>query len=230
MNILIVEDEIKVTSFLQRGFTEENFEVEVVHDGKQGHFKSLGKRYDLIMLDVNLPLLSGIELCRLIRRHDTAVPILMLTAFSSVDNRVEGLNAGADDYLVKPFAFAELLARVHALTRRFNSSYKPELLVAGDLEMDLTTKQVRRSTVNILLTAQEFKLLEFLMQYKNQVLSRPAISEKVWAVDFDSGTNVVDVYINYLRNKLEKPFGSRVIFTIIGMGYVLRDESMPLQQ
>lgn len=229
MNILIVEDEIKVASFLKRGFTEEDFDVEVVHDGKQGHIMSLGKRYDLIMLDVDLPVLSGIELCRLIRRRDTVVPILMLTAFGSVDNRVEGLNAGADDYLVKPFAFAELLARVHALTRRFNSSYKPELLVAGDLEMDLVTKQVRRGSVNILLTPREFKLLEYLLQHKNEVLSRTAIAEKVWAVNFDTGTNVVDVYINYLRNKLEKPFGSRVIYTIIGMGYVLRDEAMPLQ-
>lgn len=228
MNILIVEDETKVASFLQRGFVEEDFEVEIVHDGKQGHLMSLSKRYDLIMLDVSLPSLGGIELCQLIRRRDTTVPILMLTAFGSVDNRVEGLNAGADDYLVKPFAFAELLARVRALTRRFNSSYKPELLVAGDLEMNSTTKQVRRGTVNILLTAREFKLLEFLLEHKNEVLSRPVIAEKVWAVDFDTGTNVVDVYINYLRNKLEKPFGSRLIHTMVGMGYVLRDKATPL--
>ena len=228
MKILIVEDDVKIASFLQQGLAEENFEAAVAHDGKEGHLMSLSKQYDLIMLDVGLPLLSGIELCQLIRRRDTTVPILMLTAFGSVDNRVDGLNAGADDYLVKPFAFAELLARIRALTRRLNPSYKPELLVAGDLELNPITKQVRRGIVNILLTAREFKLLEFLLQHKNEVLSRPNIAEKVWAVNFDTGTNVVDVYINYLRNKLEKPFGSRIIHTVVGMGYVLRDEVTPL--
>lgn len=228
MKILIVEDDLKIASFLQRGLTEENFEVAIAHDGKRGHLMSLSTHYDLILLDVSLPLLSGIELCQLIRRRDTTIPILMLTAFGTVINRVDGLNAGADDYLVKPFAFAELLARIRALTRRFNTSNKPELLVAGDLELNPTTKQVRRGVVNILLTAREFKLLEFLLQHKNEVLSRQKIAEKVWAVDFDTGTNVVDVYINYLRNKLDKPFGSRIIHTVVGMGYVLRDEVIPL--
>ena len=228
MKILIVEDDTKIASFLQRGLTEENFEVAIAHDGKRGHLMSLSTHYDLILLDVSLPLLSGIELCQLIRRRDTTIPILMLTAFGTVINRVDGLNAGADDYLVKPFAFAELLARIRALTRRFNTFNKPELLVAGDLELNPTTKQVRRGVVNILLTAREFKLLEFLLQHKNEVLSRQKIAEKVWAVDFDTGTNVVDVYINYLRNKLDKPFGSRIIHTVVGMGYVLRDEVIPL--
>ena len=228
MKILVVEDDTKIASFLQRGLTEENFEVAIAYDGKEGHLMSLSKHYDLILLDVSLPLLNGIELCQLIRRRDATVPILMLTAFGSIINRVDGLNAGADDYLVKPFAFAELLARIRALTRRFNPSHNPELLIAGDLELNPTTKQVRRGIVNILLTAREFKLLEFLLQHKNEVLSRPNIAEKVWSVNFDTGTNVVDVYINYLRNKLEKPFGSRIIHTVVGMGYVLRDEVTPL--
>jgi len=230
MNILLVEDEIKVASFLQRGLMEENFEVAVAYDGNQGHLMSLSKHYDLIILDVGLPLLSGIALCQLIRRRDTTVPILMLTAFSSVANRVEGLEAGADDYLIKPFAFAELLARVRAQTRRLNPAYKPDLLVAGDLELNQTTRQVRRGTINIWLTKREFELLEFLLQHKNEVLSRSAIANKVWSVGFDTGTNVVDVYINYLRNKIEKPFGSRIIQTVVGTGYVLREEAWPLQQ
>lgn len=228
MNILLVEDEIKVALFLQRGLMEENFEVAVAYDGKQGHLMSLSRHYDLIILDVSLPLLNGIALCQLIRRRDTTVPIMMLTAFSSIANRVEGLEAGADDYLIKPFAFAELLARVRAQTRRLNPADKPELLVAGDLELNQTTRQVRRGIVSIWLTNREFKLLEFLLQHKNEVLSRSAISNEVWSVSFDTGTNVVDVYINYLRNKVEKPFGSRMIQTVVGTGYMLREEAWPL--
>jgi DNA-binding response OmpR family regulator len=224
MKILLVEDELKVVTVLKQGLEEEAHEVDVAFDGKVGHLMSLSNRYDIIILDIGLPVLNGYELCELIRRRDATIPILMLTALGTTDNKVEALNIGADDYVVKPFAFQELLARLNALTRRANPNYGPPVLEADDLVLNTLTKTVRCGETMVSLTAREFALLELLLRHKNEVLSRPFIAEKVWALNFDTGTNVVDVYINYLRNKIDKPFGRRLIQTVVGMGYCLRDE------
>lgn len=226
MKILLVEDELKVVSALKQGFEEEAHEVDVAFDGKIGHLLALSNRYDIIILDIGLPVFDGYELCQMIRRRDATTPVLMLTALGTTDNKVEALNLGADDYVVKPFAFKELLARVHALTRRANANYGPPLLQAADLELNSLTKVVRSGETLISLTAREFALLELLLRHKNEVLSRAFIAEKVWALTFDTGTNVVDVYINYLRNKIDKPFHRRLIQTVVGMGYCLRDETV----
>ncbi|WP_324670712.1 response regulator transcription factor [Hymenobacter sp. GOD-10R] len=223
MKILLVEDELKVVATLKMGFEEEGYEVDVAYDGKVGQHLALSNSYDVIVLDVGLPYLNGYELCTLIRRRDATVPILMLTALGTTDNKVEAFQLGADDYVVKPFAFRELLARVQALARRATRA-SPAELVAADLELNPQTKVVRRAGQLINLTAREFALLELLLLHKNEVLSRPLIAEKVWTLNFDTGTNVVDVYINYLRNKIDKPFAYPLIQTVIGMGYVLRDE------
>ena len=228
MKILIVEDELKVIAVLKQGFEEEGFEVDVAFDGKTGHLMVLSNQYDLILLDVGLPHLNGYELCEMIRRRDAQVPILMLTALGTTDNKIEGLTLGADDYVVKPFEFRELLARVRALTRRTRADYGPAVLQAADLELNPATKQVTCGGQPVSLTAREFALLEVLLRHKNEVLSRADLIEKVWTLNFDTGTNVVDVYINYLRNKIEKPFGRRLIHTMVGMGYALRDEAVPL--
>ena len=224
MKILLVEDELKVVSALKQGFEEEAHEVDVAFDGKIGHLLALSNRYDIIILDIGLPVFDGYELCEMIRRRDATTPVLMLTALGTTDNKVEALNLGADDYVVKPFAFKELLARVHALTRRANPNYGPSLLQAADLELNSLTKVVRCGEALVNLTAREFALLELLLRHKNEVLSRAFIAEKVWALTFDTGTNVVDVYINYLRNKIDKPFGRRLIHTVVGMGYCLRED------
>ncbi|MBC6611333.1 response regulator transcription factor [Hymenobacter sp. BT507] len=223
MKILLVEDELKVVTVLKKGFEEEEYAVDVAFDGKTGHLMSMSNQYDIIVLDISLPIFNGYELCELIRRRNVHVPILMLTALGTTDNKVEALNLGADDYVVKPFEFKELLARVRALTRRANPTYSPTLLQADDLELNTQTKIVRSGDTQISLTAREFSLLELLLQHKNEVLSRTYIAEQVWALNFDTGTNVVDVYINYLRNKIDKPFNRRLIQTVVGMGYSLRD-------
>ncbi|MBJ6143449.1 response regulator transcription factor [Hymenobacter sp. BT559] len=228
MRVLVVEDELKVIAVLKQGFEEEGFTVDVAFDGKTGHLMALGTQYDIILLDIGLPHLNGYELCQLIRRRDAQVPILMLTALGTTDNKVEALTLGADDYLVKPFEFRELLARVRALTRRARPDFGPVVLQAADLELNPTTKQVTCGGQLVTLTAREFALLEVLLRHKNEVLSRADLIEKVWTLNFDTGTNVVDVYINYLRNKIEKPFGRRLIQTMVGMGYVLRDEPTAL--
>ena len=223
MKILLVEDELKVIASLKMGFEEEGYEVEVAFDGRVGQHLALSNTYDVILLDVDLPYLNGYELCEQIRRRNPTVPILMLTALGTTDNKVEAFALGADDYVVKPFAFRELLARVQALVRRATPSSTAQL-TAADLELHPLTKVVRRAGQLITLTAREFALLHLLLQHKNEVLSRPVIAEKVWTLNFDTGTNVVDVYINYLRNKVDKPFASQLIQTVVGMGYVLRDE------
>jgi len=228
MRVLVVEDELKVIATLKQGFEEEGFLVDVAFDGKTGHLMALGSQYDIILLDIGLPHLNGYELCELIRRRDAQVPILMLTALGTTDNKVEALTLGADDYVVKPFEFRELLARVRALTRRAQPDFGPVVLQAADLELNPQTKQVTCGGQPVALTAREFTLLEVLLRHKNEVLSRADLIEKVWTLNFDTGTNVVDVYINYLRNKIEKPFGRRLIHTKVGMGYVLRDEAITL--
>lgn len=226
MRVLLVEDETKVAAFIKKGLTEMHHVVEIAVDGNIGYTLATEEDFDLLIIDVMLPGLSGIDVCKKIRLHNSGIPILMLTALDSIDDKVNGLAAGADDYLVKPFHFRELTARIQALTRR--SGLQPvedELLSFKDLTLDTSTKIATRAGREILLTAKEYMLLEFFLRNKNKVLSRSYIAHNVWGIDFDPGTNVIDVYINYLRNKIEKGFSGKLIHTVIGMGYVLKDES-----
>ena len=222
MKILLVEDEPKVASFIKKGLEEQTYIVDLAYDGLMGKKLALSNAYDTIILDVILPSISGIELCKEIRKTNTSVPILLLTALGTTEDKVIGLDAGADDYLTKPFKFMELLARIRALTRRKSNQTTPTILTIADLEMDTGSKIVKRNSKIINLTAREFFLLEFFLKNKGIVLSRAVIAENIWEISFDTGTNIVDVYINYLRNKIDKGFSPKLIHTIIGMGYVLK--------
>ena len=223
MKILLVEDEPKVADFIKKGLEEQNHHIEVAYDGRYGEKMALENEYDLIILDVILPYINGLEVCKSIRRFKADVPILMLTALSTIEDKVSGFNSGVDDYLVKPFHFEELLMRINALGRRKTLSFPGVTYTAGDLEMDGYKKIVKRAGKEIILTAKEFCMLELLMVNKNRVMSRAHIAESVWGIDFDRGTNAIDVYINYLRNKIDKGFDRKLIHTVIGMGYVLKE-------
>ncbi|PUZ26966.1 two component transcriptional regulator, winged helix family [Chitinophaga costaii] len=225
MKILLIEDEPKVAAFIKRGLEEQQHQVEVVYDGLAGEKIVAQHSYDLLILDVMLPGLNGLELCKRIRGQNIQTPILMLTALSATNDVVDGLYAGADDYLSKPFHFSELLARIQALTRRRYRQDQAEkvTLEFEDLQLDTHTKMGHREGKEIVLTAKEYALLELFMRNPQKVLSRAYIAEVVWGLDFDSGTNTIDVYVNYLRNKIEKGFtGERLIHTVVGMGYVLK--------
>lgn len=222
MHILFVEDEPNVVAFVKKGLQEQSFEVDVAYDGMTGKSLAMQKDYSLIILDVILPNSNGIEVCQAIRKLNQTVPILMLTALGSTDDVVTGLDAGADDYLTKPFKFKELLARVRALTRRNNLGMQTNLLTVGDLEVNLDTKTVSRAGKTIVLTAKEFSLLEYFIRNKGKVLSRLDLLENVWELNFDLSSNVVEVYVNYLRNKVDKDFDRKLIRTVIGMGYVMK--------
>lgn len=223
-SICLVEDEQKVSAFICKGLEEHGYKVKTAGTG--GAAKSLlkGEIFDLLILDVMLPDTNGIELCRQIRLSDTNTPILMLTALDQIQNKVSGLKAGADDYLVKPFHFSELLARIEALLRRKIATAKAEnhVLTFDDLKLDTWSNIVERAGTEITLTAKEYTLLELFMRHPNKILSREYIAEQVWKIDFDTGTNFIDVYINYLRKKIEKGFNNKLIHTVIGMGYILR--------
>ena len=223
MRILIVEDEQKVASFLRRALEEEGQAVDVEHDGEAGLARALTYDYDLVVLDWLLPLRSGLEVCIAIREARTGTPILMLTARDAVEDRIAGLDAGADDYLVKPFALGELLARVRALLRRGKTG-APKLVV-GDLTLDPAKRRVVRAGSEITLTAKEYALLDYLMRHAGQTVSRTMIAEHVWDFDFDGGTNVVDVYINYLRNKIDRGHARKLIHTARGVGYCLESHN-----
>ena len=223
MNILLVEDEPKVADFIKKGLEEQKHHVTVCYDGAEGERVSLEKDFDLVILDVVLPSISGLELCKRIRKQSSSMPILMLTALGTIQDKLSGFNSGVDDYLVKPFHFEELLMRINALARRKAMSAPGVIYTVDDLEMDSFKKTVKRAEKDIILTAKEFGLLELLLTNKNRVMSRSQISESVWGIDFDRGTNAIDVYINYLRNKIDKGFSHKLIHTVIGMGYVLRD-------
>jgi DNA-binding response OmpR family regulator len=220
MKILVVEDEPKVASFLKQGLEEHEYEVEVVFDGQMGKTFASQNDYDLILLDVVIPYINGIELCKQMKEHKPATPILMLTALGTTEDKLTGFEAGADDYLVKPFEFKELLARIKALTKRITqmTQYSNKLKVA-DLELDLDMKIAKRQQKTIELTAKEFGLLEYFLRNTGRVLSRADIAEHVWDITFDTGTNVVDVYVNILRKKIDKDFPDKLIHTRIGMGY-----------
>jgi heavy metal response regulator len=223
MRILVVEDEKKVARFLQQGLEEEQYAVDVAHDGETGAKMAGDRQYDLIILDVMLPGKSGIELTQEFRARKGTTPILMLTAKTSVEDRVEGLDSGADDYLTKPFAFAELLARVRSILRR-GSLDKTTMLAIADLELDTVSHKARRGGKTIELTAKEYAQLEFLLRNRERVMSRSIISEHIWDYNFDTGTNLIDVYVNHLRNKIDNGFAVKLIHTVRGVGYVMRVE------
>jgi heavy metal response regulator len=223
MRILIVEDEKKIADFIKRGLKEEGYAVDVAGDGEEGNFLATTNEYDLIVLDVMLPKLDGISFCRSLREEKNATPILMLTAKDEVSDKVTGLNAGADDYLTKPFVFEEFLARVRALLRRYASAGAATKLVVADLMVDLLTHTVTRAGKNIELTAKEFSLLEFFMRHLDSVITRTMIAEHVWDINFDTYTNVIDVYVNYLRNKIDQGFKKKLIHTVRGRGYILKE-------
>jgi two-component system copper resistance phosphate regulon response regulator CusR len=221
--ILLVEDEDKVSAFIRWGLEEHNYAVIIAHDGAEARQYFAMQKFDLIILDVMLPDTTGLELCAQIRQVNANIPILMLTALADVENKVAGLQAGADDYLAKPFHFMELTARVKALLRRTQPQQaENHVLTYADLKLDLWTKTAERAGKQIALTAKEYALLELFLRNPNKTLSRDYIAEKVWGIEFDTGTNFIDVYVNYLRNKVEKGFASKLIHTVIGMGYILK--------
>jgi two-component system copper resistance phosphate regulon response regulator CusR len=224
-NILVIEDEVNVSSFIKKGLEEEGHHAEVAYDGAMGLSLACSKEYDVIVLDIVLPQMNGIELCQRYRKKmGFKIPIFMLTALSTTDDVVKGLESGADDYLVKPFKFKELLARINVLLRRRSIGYNSKKYLFADLSLDTDTKTVMRSGSNIELTSKEFRLLEYFMSNPCRVLSRTTILENVWDRNTDFNTNIVDVYVNYLRNKIDKRFCVKLIHTVIGMGYVLKEE------
>jgi heavy metal response regulator len=223
VHILVVEDEKKVAQFIRQALEEEGYSVEVAHDGEQGLARAREEGCDLVILDVMLPRLNGLEVIRELRALHTTTPTLMLTAKTAVEDRVAGLDSGADDYLTKPFAVAELLARVRSLLRR-GTMEKATLLTIADLELDTVSHRARRAGKSIELTAKEYALLEFFVRNRGRILSRTSISEQIWRYTFDTGTNVIDVYVNHLRNKIDEGFEPRLIHTVRGVGYVMKEE------
>jgi len=226
--ILIIEDEPAVASVIQKALAEERYSPSVAMDGESALDHIHRFDYDLLIMDVMIPGINGIDLTRQVRKQDIPTPILMLTALGSTDNIVSGLDAGADDYLTKPFKIAELLARVRSLLRRNTggSGGAADTLSFSDITLNLDEKNARRNDQTIVLTATEFRLLEYLMRNPRRVLSRMDILEKVWGYDFQLNTKTVDVYINYLRKKLEGPGAGRVIHTVVGMGYILKEDPL----
>lgn len=223
MRILLIEDELKTLQSLRQGLEENGWTINTASNGAMGLRLAQQGDYEVIVSDITMPGLTGLELCRQLREEGNTTPILLLTALNQTDDKITGFDAGADDYLSKPFEFRELLARIKALARRPSASIKPEnILRFSDLEQDLDAKTVRRAGKEILLTPREFALLEFFLRHPGKVLSKIEIAEKVWDVDFDTGTNVIEVYVNYLRNKVDKGFEPKLIHTQFGQGYVLK--------
>jgi two-component system, OmpR family, copper resistance phosphate regulon response regulator CusR len=223
--ICLVEDEQKVAAFICKGLEEQGYKLKNAKTGDEALMLASAENFDLFIVDIMLPDINGIELCRQLRSTDIQTPILILSALDQVQNKVAGLKAGADDYLIKPFHFSELLARIEALLRRQNiSQEKDHTLVFDDLKLDTWSNLAERGGQQISLTAKEYTLLELFMRNPNKVLSREYIAEQVWGIDFDTGTNFIDVYVNYLRKKIEKDFKKKLIHTVIGMGYTLRND------
>jgi heavy metal response regulator len=221
MRILIIEDEQKIAHFIKRGLKEEGYFADVAYDGAEGHFLATTQEYDLIVLDLMLPKMDGLTLCRKLREENIKSSILMLTAKDTLKDKVLGLNTGADDYLTKPFAFEEFLARVRALLRK-HSFQAPTKLRAADLELDLLSHKVTRAGRELVLTTKEFALLEYLMRNPETVITRTMISEHVWDIHFDTSTNIIDVYLHHLRDKVDQGFDKKLIHTIRGRGYCLK--------
>ena len=227
MKILLAEDEASVAAMMHKGLTEKGYEVTVAPDGPTALSLALDYDFRLLILDIMLPGMGGLDVCRQIRKKNIQLPVLMLTALGTTENIVTGLDSGADDYMVKPFRFAELEARVRSLIRRV-APVTPHTnkLVTGDLVLDPDAKTVHRADQPIQLTATEFRLLECLMRNRNKVLSRMELLEKVWGVDFNMATNVVDVYVNYLRKKVDRDYSIKLIHTVVGMGYIIKEDGV----
>lgn len=225
MKILLIEDEIKAVETLKKGFIENHFQVDVAYDGEVGFNLATSTEYDVIVSDVVIPKLNGFDLVKKIRDTGNSIPILLLTALIGTDNTVVGLDCGADDYLTKPFEFKELMARVKALARRSQSGKRqPAVLTYADIIMDVDSKKVMRAGIKIDLTPKEFALLMYFINNQGRVIPKSEITEKVWDIDFDISTNVIEVYINYLRNKIDKPFSNKLIHTVFGSGYIFKEE------
>jgi two-component system copper resistance phosphate regulon response regulator CusR len=224
MNILLVEDEANIASMVCKGLTEDGYTVSVAPDGNIGLQMSATHPYDLYIIDIMLPGINGLELCRQIRKTKNKHPILMLTALGTTENIVTGFEYGADDYMVKPFKFAELRARIRALTRRSSGHTEENKLRIASLELDQDAKRVKREDNEIILTSTEYRLLEYLLKNQGKVVSRMDLLENVWGVDFNMATNVVDVYVNYLRKKIDKDYEPKLIHTVIGMGYIMKTD------
>ena len=227
MKILVIEDEPKVASFIKRGLEELSFQVDVVYDGFLGEKLATTRNYDIVLLDIIIPIKNGMDVFRQVKTVKPDIPVLMLTALGTTDDKVSGFEAGADDYLLKPFEFAELVARIRALTRRaqkgaFSNSH---VLEFSDLKLDMDKKIAIRSGTVINLTAKEFLLLEYFIRNRERVISRPELAEKIWDVTFDTGTNVVEVYINILRKKIDRDFEPKLLHTRIGLGYILSERA-----
>ena len=224
IRILLVEDEKKIAESLKKGLIENQYHVEVAYDGLVGKKLFNTHSFDLVILDINLPGMTGYELCKEIRSRNQQIPVVMLTALSAIDDKIEGFDAGADDYVVKPFDFKELLVRIRALLKRLrHNGPVGNILKVGDLIMNLDSKEVSRDGHAITLTAKEFQLLEYLVKNKNRVVSRADIALNVWDIDFDTKTNVIDVYVTFLRKKLDRDFPNKLIHTQVGMGYILKE-------
>ncbi|MDR1008102.1 MAG: heavy metal response regulator transcription factor [Campylobacteraceae bacterium] len=221
MKLLVVEDEIKLGNYLKQGLMEAGFVVDVATDGLNGQHLALTEKYDLIILDIMLPFIDGLELIQIIRKENIATPILLLSALDKTQDKVRGLDTGADDYIAKPFDFAELLARVRSLLRRKSKDIKPTKIQIGDLSVDLIKRVVNRGEKKIDLTNKEFLLLEFLLSYKGEVVTRSLIASNIWDINFDSDRNVIDTMIKRLRNKIDNDFDKKLIHTVRGMGYIL---------
>lgn len=223
--VLIVEDEQKIADTLKTGLAEHGYHVEVAYDGKIGERLFFAYSFNLVILDINLPGINGYDLCKIIRARNAHIPIIMLTSLGRINDKIEGYDAGADDYLVKPFEFRELLVKIRVLLKRTMNQQLPtgNILTAGDLSMNIDTREVSRAGDAISLTLKEFQLLEYLLRNKNRVVSRADISVNVWDIDFDTNSNVIDVYINYLRNKVDKHYPHKLIQTQVGLGYILKE-------
>lgn len=223
MTILVVEDEIKITRFIKKGLEMEHYTVETAYDGQEALDKAEINNYDLIILDIMLPKIDGITVCRKLRENKVETPIIMLTARDTVEDRVKGLDAGADDYLIKPFAFGELIARIRALLRR-EKTVKSTKLVVGDLSMDPATHEVFRGDKEINLSSKEYRLLDYMMRRPGQVCTRTMIGEHIWGYNFTDDSNVIDVYISYLRKKVDNGFPNKLILTVRDVGYKIADK------
>jgi len=226
INILIIEDEQRLAEILKKQFEESGFSAEIALDGYSGKQLIEKGNFNIIILDISLPLINGYDLCKEIRKSDNKIPIIMLTAFSTPDNKIAGFDAGADDYVVKPFDFRELLARVNVFIRRTETVKQDEILRIADLEMDTNSKTVTRADKKIELTAKEYSLLEYFLNNKEKLLTRELIIENVWGIDFDPSTNIIDVYVNYLRKKIDKDYEPKLIHTKFGFGFYCSDKEL----
>ncbi len=225
MKVLLVEDDSKISSFVKIGLESHDIVVDVAYDGNIGEELAVTKNYDVLIIDIIIPGISGYDLCKSIRNRNLQTPIILLTSLDSVEDKVKGFESGADDYLTKPFSFQELLARVNALNRRNRDTLIRPVLKIADLEMDSATRTVKRDGSIISLTATEFKILEFLLEHRDTVLDRIIISEKIWGYSFNSGTNKIDVHINSIRNKIDRNFDRKLIHTRKGFGYLISEDT-----